>query len=234
MSTGHLDAAEAAARATPKADPGPVASLARGLFGSSDSWPQFHGGGPNAGVALRHTAPALQPVWRRDIGDVLASSPVVDEQGFIYVGTANGRVRRVTPDGSATRSVDLGQPIYAPVAVAGDGSVYAVTHRNLDVDTEEVMSFRSTLVKLDSSLAEKWSVDLPEEMVTLAAPKLWEPEGGEAFVFLHVGNPFVNELLVFDASGGRRTSSGPRRCTRPIEGGTGIFGFLDAVWDAMW
>ena len=209
-------------------------ALAHGLFGSGDAWPQFHAGGPNAGVALRHTAPPLRPAWRRELGLVTASVPVVDSAGSVYLGTASGALLRVSADGSSLSRRDYGRRIHAPVAVAGDGAVYFLMHEQIDDDDE--LPLRTTLVKTDATLAPVWTVALPDGFVATGAPKLWEqPDGVD--VFVHVADGFSSELLVYSSTGALRARSGAARCTRPIVGEgpfSAIGDFVDWLGDIMW
>jgi outer membrane protein assembly factor BamB len=223
-----LHEVERAAFAAPRPDVARVAQLAHGLFGSSSAWRQFHGVGSSAGVALRHTAPAVQRMWRREVGPVLASSPVIDDSGFVYLGTSDGWLVRVTPDGSVLRRALAGGLVYGPVAVGIDGSVYAITQLGNEKGAD--VPFRCRLVKHGPGLVGEWAIDLPEDMMTTGAPKLWEREDGTTFVFVHVGNANANELLVFDSGGEIRARSDRLRCTRPIVGSGFDFNFSD-LWD---
>lgn len=210
-------------------------TLARGVFGSSDAWAQFHAAGPNAGVALRHTAPPLNPVWRRELELITASSPVVDADGFVYLGSADGTLLRVSVDGSTVDRHNYGQRIHAPVAVAADGSVYFIMQDRRD-GSEESLPLRSTLVKADQTLQPEWDAPLPDGFVATGAPKLWE-HADTVDVFVHVADGFKSELLVYSTSGELHARSGVARCTRPVVGEgpfSAIGDFLDWLADIMW
>lgn len=73
-----------------------------------------------AGVALGYPAH-----WEFTTGGVVESSPDVDAQGTVYVGSADGTVRAFNPDGSLKWQSPGKGPIYGAIKVSPDGTALA-------------------------------------------------------------------------------------------------------------
>lgn len=81
-------------------------------------------------------SPAVK--WSVDTGSAICSSPVVGDDGTIYVGNTDGILQAIAPDGSSMWSVSVGKSIDSTPAVTADGTVYvgAVDNRLVAVDSE--------------------------------------------------------------------------------------------------
>ena len=90
-------------------------------------WTQFHADEPNQGFLAVRSEPALQPKWSVEIGPVSYSSPAVGDSGTIYVGTTDGRLVAVSPEGVVlwTETFNDSVIVTSP-AVGEDGNVYIV------------------------------------------------------------------------------------------------------------
>ena len=158
-----------------------------------DAWRQFHGSAPNMGWKLRSTNGATRPAWRLDIGDV-AASPVVDPDGVIYIGSAEGHLIAVNPDGTERWRRTYGNPIIASPAVAEDGCIYFIinlrTGSRPDGDhVEGDFLYRSILMKANPEGGFLWSFELPDDGFTNSAPKFWNgPAGEHVFVYFARGH----------------------------------------------
>lgn len=196
-----------------------------------DAWRQFHGSASNTGFKFRPTRHALRPEWRLELEDWQGgASPVVDSQGVIYLGSAEGHLVAVTPDGTERWRRNYGNPIIASPAVAESGSIYFIvqirTGTNPDAgDGEAYVVYRSILMKANPSGGFEWSVDLPDEGFTNSAPKVWDRADGERVLVYFTrrtsGGP-AGELCVLDAEGRLRARSGDLGCPWPVSGTPGI------------
>ena len=79
--------------------------------------------------------------WSFDTGDAIESSPVIGVDGTIYIGSHNGILYAINPDGSEKWRFDAGPPIYdvrwnvsksmmATPAIAEDGTIYIYSSAN--------------------------------------------------------------------------------------------------------
>jgi outer membrane protein assembly factor BamB len=156
---------------------------------------------------------------------------MMDAEGAVFLGTGDGQLWRLSADGETTTGRFF-NPIFAPVAIAQDGSVFFIIQVNLP--SGERLPFRSVLVKANADLDADWTVDLPEGFVATGAPKVWDrPDGPHAFVHV-TDSGFASELLVFDSTGQERDRSGLLRCSRPIVGENPMSDFLSGLWDLLW
>src|SRR5262249_25707279 len=83
-------------------------------------------GGPRhlgrlAGAAPVH-APA--PVWSVAVGDAIVAGPTVGPDGTIYVGSHDGHLRAITPDGKEKWSFATGDRIWTTPAVTVESTIY--------------------------------------------------------------------------------------------------------------
>jgi outer membrane protein assembly factor BamB len=60
--------------------------------------------------------------WTLRAGPILAS-PVIADDGTVYVGTQDGALHAIAPDGTPLWSFRAGARIYAPAAIAPDGTI---------------------------------------------------------------------------------------------------------------
>ncbi len=66
--------------------------------------------------------------WIFPTGDVLGAGPTVAANGTIFLGSPDGRLYALRPDGTTLWSVPVGNGIYAPGTLIGpDGTLYAAT-----------------------------------------------------------------------------------------------------------
>jgi outer membrane protein assembly factor BamB len=212
----------------------------RSRFGAS-VWKQFHADGPSQGFTGVRSEPALQPKWSVEIGPVSYSSPAVGDNGTIYVGTTDGRLVAVSPDGVVlwTETFNDSVIVTSP-AVGEDGNVYIV----LNFRTPgRVIPF---LVSFTSAGEYRWvhafMQGLPTPFTTasvkcsgtgsdfalflplILSNKDYDPLGGET------PENGLNELLVLQESAvvDRKIIGG---CLSAR--GSGGFGFLDDLWDFL-
>ncbi len=131
---------------------GPVAAL-------DHPWPMYHRDLARTGQAAVSGPRMLDLKWSADLGPgsiVNYASPVIDAQGRVYIGTADGVLRVFGPDGSplwsyatgATLSTFFGDQNTPSAAIAPDGSVY-------------VLDAVGSLHRLTSAGQHVWTYDSP-------------------------------------------------------------------------
>ena len=211
---------------------------------SANKWSQFHADGQSQGFTAVNSSPAVKPLWKRDVGPVAHSSPVLASDGTIHLGTTDGELVIVNPDGTIKCSVDLSTGvILSTPAIASNGNVYIVSTIQI-----ESGSHLSTLHSVTPDCGTRWSYTFPDVNVvirghTSASPKVMESNRG-IHIFIPVRlsrmrdsddnddlDDGLNELFVFDDRGGvidRRTIGG---CVSVTGGGSDISGTLSDIWD---
>ncbi len=92
--------------------------------------------------AFNATTGGELPGWPKDTGNLggppafgghtetWSSSPVIDKNGRIYVGSANGHIYGFTPAGAMILDVNVEAPIEASLAVSAEGWLYGCTREN--------------------------------------------------------------------------------------------------------
>ncbi len=117
--------------------------------------------------------------WQKNIG-AGTSSPVVDIDGVIYVGSTQGKLYAFYPDGEQKCTCETGAAIAATPLIAPDGTVY-------------VAASDGKLYAVDSDCNVKWSLNIGSG---LSAPALGPQERiyvGSSGGFLHAINSMGEE-----------------------------------------
>jgi outer membrane protein assembly factor BamB len=85
-------------------------------------------------ITVAPTSIPGQEIWRFTAGDAfdasIWSSPALGPDGTVYVGSDNGLLYALNPDGSARWSYDTGDRVYSSPAVADDGTIYVGSYDN--------------------------------------------------------------------------------------------------------
>ena len=63
-------------------------------------------------------------MWNFATGDKIYSSPAIAQDGTIYIGSNNGKLYAIHPDGSEMWNFATGSAIYSSPAIALDGTIY--------------------------------------------------------------------------------------------------------------
>jgi outer membrane protein assembly factor BamB len=104
---------------------GVTTSVPNGL--AATGWPTLGGDLKHSGYSSR-TGPGLTPAggnWPFTTGDEITSPPAVAEDGTVYVGSLDGKMYAINPDGTPKWSYAVWYPIdRAGAAIDGDGNVY--------------------------------------------------------------------------------------------------------------
>ncbi len=190
------------------------------------TWSQFQSGFSGEGFIAVDAELAVPPLLKRDteVGTSFfgTSSPVIGPDGTIYVGTHNGELVALDPDGNEKwRTVFFdGGIILSTPAVADDGSIFVVVTHPSDPSNISESELESSLARVSSDGARMWVVPAIEEgRRTTSSPRVV----GD-FVFLYV--PF--RIGVFDFDGNLVTNEGAEPCT-PLCSNSSIVDFFGSL-----
>jgi outer membrane protein assembly factor BamB len=99
-------------------------------------------------------APKARFVW--DAGGPVETMPAISKDGDVIVASLSGRVARISPEGTATWTADLGERIYASPLLLNDAVL-------LGSDAKRVVALSLTTGK------KRWELDVDGEADTAAA-----------------------------------------------------------------
>jgi len=176
-------------------------------------WSQFHGDAQSQGNLATNTNPTFIAKWPApvNVGPISYASPVVAPDGTIVIGSTNGTLSAVKPDGSGTKwtydtGTHFGKPaIVSSAAVTDAGEVYVVSSGAGEPGTTDSPYYVSALIHLGpdgafkcvkGNVGEGLAYELyppGRYLFTTASPKVLEV-GGQTFVFLSV----ARWVMVFD------------------------------------
>jgi len=102
-----------------------TASFAEEEPGLADSrWPKFRQNPQNTGRSP-YTGPATPELkWSFTTGGYIRSSPAIVVDGTIYVGSSDGKLYAMNPDGSEKWSFTTGNSVQSSPAIGADGTIY--------------------------------------------------------------------------------------------------------------
>lgn len=207
------------------------------------NWSQFHADGQSQGFRGVDSGPAIKPIWSMDVGSVAHSSPVISEDGTIYLGTVDGELIAVNPDGTIKCSVNVSEGIIQSSPAIGDDYIYIISTRKISEN-----NFSSALHQITSDCETSWFYPFPSISPdargnTSASPKVLETEE-DLYIFVPVrttrprdtvDNDDVedgfNEIFVFNQSGDvvdRKTIGG---CVHVSGSGSDLGGFFSDIWE---
>lgn len=167
--------------------------------GDTPPWKQFHGGEENRGYIPVRSKPELKAKWDKpvSIGYISYSSPVIADDGTIYIGTTVGALVAVKADGSGIKWVHHTSPGFANPTIIGSpavgdkGDIYFIVSRFAGKPCNNCAdSYPSSLIKLDPVDGHEtgsFEFNQPPKEVgfsyTTASPKLITIKG-EDFIFV--------------------------------------------------
>ncbi|MFP4611536.1 MAG: PQQ-binding-like beta-propeller repeat protein, partial [Thiohalophilus sp.] len=120
-------------------------------------------------------------LWSFVTGDSVFSSPVLGDDGTVYVGSADNKVYALNPDGSEKWSFETGSDVESSPALGDDGTVYAGSVDN-------------TVYALNPDGSEKWSFATGNSV--FSSPVL----GDDGTVYVSSGDTNVYALNPDDGS----------------------------------
>lgn len=170
-------------------------------------WSQFHADGQSQGSIGLNSPETLSRKWAQpaQLSGATYGSPVIDQKGTIYVGTTQGELVALDPDGKtkwvlSTSSMFSSPTIVSAPAISDGGDIYVIVNRTLD-PAASFQLYRSVLLRVapDSSVRCTFPFNQPyppwRYKFTTASPKVWSSAGND-FVFV----PLAMELYVVDGS----------------------------------
>lgn len=105
-------------------DAGPVSLSYEVPLQDQAYWPKFRRTARNSGYTPLRPSFARDDVWFFETGKGIFSSPVIDKDGTIYVGSANKRFYALNPDGTEKWSKLLGELVDSAALIAEDGTIH--------------------------------------------------------------------------------------------------------------
>jgi len=91
---------------------------------ADSAWPMF-GQNPQRTGRSPYSGPEVPKLkWSFTTGDLIESSPAIGADGTIYVGSSDGKLYAINPDGSQKWSFTTGGQIFSSPAIGADGTIY--------------------------------------------------------------------------------------------------------------
>ena len=119
-----------------------ISSLSVSAQLADSPWPTFRMDAKHSGISPYDTSHVDGTVkWTFETGAGIESSPVIGEDGTIYIGSHDGYLYAINPDGTEKWRFDAGPPVYderwdvsksimATPAIATDGTIYIYSSAN--------------------------------------------------------------------------------------------------------
>ncbi|MEF8836175.1 MAG: PQQ-binding-like beta-propeller repeat protein, partial [Candidatus Thermoplasmatota archaeon] len=87
-------------------------------------WPKFRGNQKNTGLSPYDTSHVDgTEEWNFTTGNSVYSSPAIDSDGTIYVGSYDNNLYALNPDGTEKWSFSTGGSVYSSPAIGSDGTI---------------------------------------------------------------------------------------------------------------
>ena len=87
-------------------------------------WPMFHHDAQHTGRSPYAGPQENAVLWTYNAGGAVNSSPAIDEDGIIYVGSEDNKLYAINPDGTLKWTYSTGGGIYSSPAIGYDGTIY--------------------------------------------------------------------------------------------------------------
>jgi len=65
-----------------------------------------------------------EPIWKVELGSRCQTCPAIAKDGTIYVGTREGKLAALSPEGEVRWTCQVGDEIQSSPAIGGDGTIY--------------------------------------------------------------------------------------------------------------
>lgn len=214
-------------------------------------WRQFQANASNQGFIPISTGPIAALKWKTEVGPVSFGSPVIGNDGTIYIGNLFGELVAVAPNGTIRwkRALDQrGSSIPGSPAVDANGNIYVVTtfqakvrdHRSGETVYSRVAESKLHSVRPDGSL--RWTFQFPKSGIpnvtggyTLSSPKISGQQNPLIFIpciFSRITSRI--EILVIDQAGNlvhrKQVADYP---PPPLTSDGDIFDIFDSIWDFL-
>jgi outer membrane protein assembly factor BamB len=217
---------------------------------------QYHTDGPSQGFVPVNTDETLIQKWRIDnVGHVGFASPVIGNDGTVYIGTLERELVAVNPWGSIKWRLELtrpGNPLFPGIitgspAIGSDGNIYVVTttnqiirdHRGDNESTKRIRRSSLHCVTPDGTI--QWTFSFPQNVsagglggYTTSSPKVWGE--GELHIFVPAifeSGGYAVELLVINQFGNLafRTDIASYPPSPLVGEGPGLGDIFESIWD---
>ena len=120
----------------------------------SGPWTMFHHDLRHTGLSPIDTSANLGGLkWAFTTGNEVDSSPAIGADGTIYVGSYDGNVYAINPDGSHKWTFTTGSFVYSSPAIGADGTIY-------------VGSFDENIYAINPDGTQKWAFPTGREVIS--------------------------------------------------------------------
>ena len=156
------------------------------------TWHEFHGNNGNTGFTNFPSRIIKYLKWQFTVGDVKYSSPVVDDEGTVYVGNMDGDLFAIKPDGTQKWKEHLGARLSSP-ALGASGNIYITNIQGIESTNPSSSLFS---LDRDGHPLPNGVFAFPDHGFTTAPPKTWS-NGTDEFIFVPVKTDKGEELFTF-------------------------------------
>lgn len=214
-------------------------------------WRQFQANASNQGSIPLSTGPVTSFKWKIEVGPVSFGSPVIGNDGTIYIGNLFAELIAIAPNGTIRWKKTLdqrGSSIPGSPAVDSNGNIYIVTTFQAKVrdhrsgETVYSRAAHSKLHSLNPDGTLRWSFTFPFSGIpnmtngyTLSSPKISGRQNPLIFlpcIFTRIASRI--EILVIDQAGNLvhriPVADYP---PPPLTSGGDIFDIFDSIWDFL-
>lgn len=160
-------------------------------------WPMFQGGVQHGGLSEHGTSHVDGTVkWKFDAKSSIYSSPVIADDGTIYVGTQNSEMFAVNPDGTKKWKFKAGKPVESEAYKGNFHGIISVPA----IDGEGVIYFTSLanfLFAVNPDGTEKWRFPIKRSDSIWSSPAI--DTDGTIYIgsYLYEKEPYVQVGYVF-------------------------------------
>ncbi len=94
------------------------------LYAQGQPWSIFHHDAQHTGRSPYEGPQENTVLWTYTTGGEINSSPAIDKDGIIYVGSEDYKLYTIKPDGTLKWTYSIGGGIYSSPAIGNDGTIY--------------------------------------------------------------------------------------------------------------
>lgn len=214
-------------------------------------WNQFQANASNQGYIALSTGPITAFKWKTEVGPVSFGSPVIGNDGTIYIGNLFAELVAVAPNGTIRwkRALDQrGSSIPGSPAIDANGNIYVVTtfqakvrdHRSGETVYSRVAQSKLHSLNPDGTL--RWTFTFPPSGIpnvtngyTLSSPKISGKLNPHIFVpciFTRIASRI--EILAIDQAGNLvHRAQVAEYPPPPLTSGGDIFDIFESIWDFL-
>ena len=94
-------------------------------------WPVFRQNNQHTGQSFYNGPKSFELAWKFPTKDIIESSPAIDYDGTIYMGSNNGHLYAVNPNGTQKWRFETNGSIQSSPAINEDGTIYVGSGDNI-------------------------------------------------------------------------------------------------------